>query len=132
MVRLNRLLALAASALSLVTEAHIAGRKVNIDPSSNGLQDVVTWDKHTIFVHGKRVLFYSGEFHPFRFAELKLPYAIIVDRIRLPVADLYLDVFQKIRALGYNGVSFYVDWVIRNSIGPLGCLKTNHLPTGSS
>lgn len=71
MVRLNRLLALAAAGLSVVTEAAvIAGRKVNIDPSSNGLQDIVTWDKHTIFVHGKRVLFYSGEFHPFRFANL--------------------------------------------------------------
>lgn len=31
---------------------------------------------------------------------------------RLPVADLYLDVFQKIRALGYTGVSFYVDWAL--------------------
>lgn len=26
--------------------------------------------------------------------------------------DLYLDIFQKIRALGYNGVSFYVDWAL--------------------
>lgn len=31
---------------------------------------------------------------------------------RLPVPDLWLDVFQKIRALGYNGVSFYVDWAL--------------------
>jgi len=60
------------------------------------LQDIVTWDEHTIFVHGKRVLIYSGEFHPFR----------------LPVPSLWLDVFQKIKALGYNGVSFYVDWAL--------------------
>ena len=60
------------------------------------LQDIVTWDKHSIFVHGQRVLFYSGEFHPYR----------------TPVAGLYLDVFQKIRALGYTGVSFYVDWAL--------------------
>lgn len=26
--------------------------------------------------------------------------------------SLYLDIFQKIRALGYNGVSFYVDWAL--------------------
>lgn len=39
-------------------------------------------------------MFYSGEFHPFR----------------LPVPGLWLDVFQKIKALGYTGVSFYVDW----------------------
>jgi hypothetical protein len=30
----------------------------------------------------------------------------------LPVPDLYLDLFQKIKALGYNGVSFYVDWAL--------------------
>lgn len=42
------------------------------------------------------MLFYSGEFHPFR----------------LPVPSLWLDVFQKIRALGYNGVSVYWDWAL--------------------
>lgn len=31
---------------------------------------------------------------------------------RLPVASLYLDVFQKIKAMGYNGVSFYVHWAL--------------------
>ena len=41
-------------------------------------------------------MFYSGEFHPFR----------------LPVTDLWFDVFQKIKALGYSGVSFYVDWAL--------------------
>jgi len=30
----------------------------------------------------------------------------------LPVPTLYLDIFQKIKALGYNGVSFYVDWAL--------------------
>ena len=58
------------------------------------LQDIVTWDQHSIFVNGDRVLFYSGEVHPFR----------------LPVPGLWLDIFQKIRAMGYTGVSFYVDW----------------------
>ena len=41
-------------------------------------------------------MFYSGEVHPFR----------------LPVPSLFLDVFQKIKALGYNGVSFYTDWAL--------------------
>ena len=39
-------------------------------------------------------MLYSGEFHPFR----------------LPVPGLWLDIFQKIKALGFNGVSFYTDW----------------------
>ena len=60
------------------------------------LQDIVTYDSHSISVHGQRVLFYSGEFHPYR----------------LPVPGLWLDVLQKIRALGYTGVSFYIDWAV--------------------
>ncbi|KAI1841888.1 hypothetical protein JX265_010802 [Neoarthrinium moseri] len=59
-------------------------------------QDLVTWDQHSLFVRGERILFYSGEFHPWR----------------LPVPDLWFDVFQKIKALGYTGVSFYVDWAL--------------------
>jgi len=31
---------------------------------------------------------------------------------RLPVPGLWLDVFQKIRALSYTGVSFYIDWAL--------------------
>nr|POF02402.1 putative beta-galactosidase a [Quercus suber] len=38
----------------------------------------------------------TGEFHPFR----------------LPVPGLWLDVFQKIKSLGYSGVSFYTDWAL--------------------
>ncbi|KAJ5391927.1 hypothetical protein N7509_007417 [Penicillium cosmopolitanum] len=62
--------------------------------TGNGLQDLVTWDKHSVFVRGERIMIFSGEFHPFR----------------LPVPGLWLDVFQKIKSMGFNGVSFYVDW----------------------
>lgn len=64
--------------------------------NTRALQDIVTYDEHSLFVRGERILFFSGEFHPFR----------------LPVPGLWLDVFQKIKALGYNGVSFYVDWAL--------------------
>ncbi|KPI35301.1 Beta-galactosidase [Cyphellophora attinorum] len=67
-----------------------------ITRESDGLQDIVTWDEKSIFVRGERVVIYSGEFHPFR----------------LPVPDLWLDIFQKIKALGYNGVSFYINWAL--------------------
>ncbi|KAI9813151.1 MAG: hypothetical protein M1827_004373 [Pycnora praestabilis] len=60
------------------------------------LQDIVTWDEHSVFVRGERVLLYNGEFHPFR----------------LPVPGLWLDIFQKIKALGFSGVSFYSDWAL--------------------
>jgi beta-galactosidase GanA len=36
----------------------------------------------------------AGEFHPFR----------------LPVPGLWLDIFQKIKAMGFTAVSFYVYW----------------------
>ena len=56
----------------------------------------VTWDEHSLFVHGERIMLFNGEYHPFR----------------LPVPSLYLDVFQKIKALGFSGVSFYTDWAL--------------------
>ena len=31
---------------------------------------------------------------------------------RLPVPSLWLDVFQKVKALGFNCVSFYLDWAL--------------------
>ena len=34
------------------------------------------------------------------------------DRDRLPVPGLWLDIFQKIKAIGFNAVSFYVDWAL--------------------
>lgn len=33
-------------------------------------------------------------------------------RYRLPVPSLWLDVFQKIKALGFNCVSFYTNWAL--------------------
>lgn len=56
----------------------------------------VTYDKHSLLVHGQRIFIFAGEFHPFR----------------LPVPDLWLDILQKIKAMGYNTVSFYIDWAL--------------------
>jgi hypothetical protein len=58
------------------------------------LQNIVTWDSHSIFVRGERIMLFNGEFHPYR----------------LPVTSLWLDVFQKLKSAGFSGVSFYVDW----------------------
>ncbi|CCF47615.1 beta-galactosidase [Colletotrichum higginsianum] len=41
-------------------------------------------------------MIFSGEIHPFR----------------LPVPSLWLDLFQKAKAIGLNTVSFYVDWAL--------------------
>lgn len=39
-------------------------------------------------------MIFSGEFHPFR----------------LPVPSLWTDVLEKVKALGLNTVSIYIDW----------------------
>ncbi|KAJ5611498.1 beta-galactosidase, partial [Penicillium herquei] len=78
-----------------------------IKRDTDSLQDIVTWDDKSIFVHGERVILLSGEFHPFR----------------LPSPDLWLDVFQKIRALGYSAVSFYVNWALLE--GDRGQIRTD-------
>jgi len=54
----------------------------------------VAWDAYSLIVGGKRIVVWSGEIHPFR----------------LPDPARWRDVIQKMRALGFNGVSFYFDW----------------------
>ncbi|KAG5981044.1 hypothetical protein E4U55_003363 [Claviceps digitariae] len=66
------------------------------DRRANSIHEFVTWDAHSLFIRGERAMMFSGEFHPFR----------------LPVPSLYLDVFEKIKAMGFNMVSFYVDWAL--------------------
>lgn len=31
------------------------------------LQDVVTWDEHSLMIHGERIMIFSAEMHPFRY-----------------------------------------------------------------
>ncbi|KZM26721.1 uncharacterized protein EKO05_0008805 [Ascochyta rabiei] len=98
-MRLNQVLAwVTLSLLPTQATARALGSKPSdlIIAERAPLQDIVTWDEHSLIVHGKRVIFWGGEVHPFR----------------LPVPSLWLDIFQKIKALGYNGVSIYTPWVL--------------------
>ncbi|KAJ6184831.1 hypothetical protein N7519_006132 [Penicillium mononematosum] len=90
LVKTSRLFTLLSAVANLV----LASSKTHNKPENNGLQDLLTWDQHSIIVRGERLMIFSGEFHPFR----------------LPVPGLRLDVFQKIKGMGFTGVSFYVDW----------------------
>ncbi|TFK43322.1 glycoside hydrolase family 35 protein [Crucibulum laeve] len=56
----------------------------------------VTWDEYSFKINGERLMLFSGEVHPYR----------------MPVQSLHLDVFQKIKAMGFNAISFYVFWGI--------------------
>jgi beta-galactosidase GanA len=54
----------------------------------------VGWDSHSLFINGKREMIWSGEFHPFR----------------LPSPETWPDIFQKMKASGFNTVTLYFDW----------------------
>ena len=63
---------------------------------STGLTTDVEWDEHSLYIFGQRVFILSGEVHPWR----------------VPNPDLWADIFQKIKANGFNTVSFYVHWAL--------------------
>lgn len=90
------LAALAAGALLKPATAAPHQAEVDLARSDNGqlLQNIVTWDGDSISVHGERVFLLSAEYHHFR----------------LPVSSLWIDNFQKIKAMGFNTVSFYTYW----------------------
>ncbi|KAJ6079896.1 hypothetical protein N7467_009649 [Penicillium canescens] len=65
-----------------------------VSATDNGKTTDVTWDKYSLSIKGERVFVFSGEFH----------------YQRLPVPELWLDVFQKLRSNGFNAVSIYFFW----------------------
>ncbi|KAL4914908.1 putative beta-galactosidase A [Aspergillus aurantiobrunneus] len=60
------------------------------------LQKYVTWDEKSLFINGERAMIFAAEIHPWR----------------LPVPSLWKDILHKVKALGFNCVSFYVDWAL--------------------
>ncbi|PSK34590.1 hypothetical protein B9Z65_8916 [Elsinoe australis] len=67
---------------------------------TNNLTDLVAWDPYSLYVNGERVFLYSGEFH----------------YQRLPVPELWLDVFQKFKANGFNSISVYFFWSFHSPV----------------
>lgn len=79
----------------LAAELSSSAPSASVNSTANAqLQNLVTWDGDSIRVHGERIMFFSGEVHPFR----------------LPVPGTWLDIFQKLRAGGFSGASFYLMW----------------------
>ena len=56
--------------------------------SNDGLADLVSWDPYSLTVNGSRVFVFSGEIH----------------YQRMPVPEMWLDIFQKFRANGFNAI----------------------------
>jgi hypothetical protein len=44
----------------------MSGKPSHFIKDKRALQNIVTYDEHSLFVHGERVMLYSGEYHPFR------------------------------------------------------------------
>ncbi|KAK7061407.1 beta-galactosidase [Favolaschia claudopus] len=63
---------------------------------NDGFQNIVTWDEYSLLINGSRLNIFSGEVHPYR----------------MPSQSLHLDVFQKIKSLGFNAISAYFYWGI--------------------
>lgn len=100
MMRFHHILSFCAAALqccNAINSGH-ASELVMQDErhERDPLQNIVTWDAKSLFIHGERVMVWSGEVQPFR----------------LPVPTLWIDVFEKVKALGFNAVSFYVYWAL--------------------
>lgn len=54
----------------------------------------ITFDKYSFLIDGKRTYLWSGEVHPYR----------------LPSPELWPDIFQKMKAAGFNTASIYFSW----------------------
>ncbi|THH31612.1 hypothetical protein EUX98_g2597 [Antrodiella citrinella] len=89
-----------ATARSTVSSVTASESVVLAEPprNSTGLTDAVQWDNYTLFINDQRIFIHSGEFHTFR----------------LPIPDLWLDIFQKMVASGLNAVSIYIHWGLTN------------------
>jgi hypothetical protein len=85
------------AALAIASLANALLGQIPLDGQSMLLQNNVTWDDHSLFINGQRLMIFSGEIHPFR----------------LPVPSLWVDVLQKIKALGLNTVSVYMNWACK-------------------
>ncbi|NUR59081.1 MAG: cellulase family glycosylhydrolase, partial [Catenulispora sp.] len=94
----------AAIAASALIFGSVAGAHASPAPSGNiapataaapaAIPHTVTLDGYSFLVDGNRTYLWSGEFHYFR----------------LPSPSLWLDIFQKMKAAGFNATSLYFDW----------------------
>ncbi|CAE6404215.1 unnamed protein product [Rhizoctonia solani] len=59
----------------------------------------VSFDQHSLLLDGKRIMVFSGEFHPWR----------------LPSTALWRDVLEKMKPAGFDAVSIYFHWRLSES-----------------
>jgi len=72
----------------------LAAAAASAEPPTGPTAHSVSFDSYSFLIDGKRTYVWSGEFHPFR----------------LPSPALWKDVFQKMKAAGFNTASIYFSW----------------------
>ncbi|TIA26722.1 hypothetical protein D6C81_00485 [Aureobasidium pullulans] len=77
--------------------------------TDNGLTTQVTWDPYSLMVNGERLFVFSGEF----------AYE------RVPVPEMWSDIFQKFKANGFNAVSMYFFWSYHSASRDIFDLETS-------
>lgn len=87
-------IALVAGVTAPAVAQDAGGRASAAAPAAGPQAHTVTLDGYSFLVDGKRTYLWSGEFHYFR----------------LPSPDLWRDIFQKMKAAGFNATSLYFDW----------------------
>jgi len=63
LTRLTLALSLAAAVSALPSSGQYPRNDLTklITRESSGLQDIITWDEHSLFIHGERLALWSGE-----------------------------------------------------------------------
>ncbi|MGW0424889.1 beta-galactosidase [Streptomyces sp. NPDC003015] len=87
-------LALAVGLTAPAAAREAGGTAPAAAPAADPQPHTVSLDGYSFLVDGKRTYLWSGEFHYFR----------------LPSPDLWRDIFQKMKAAGFNSTSLYFDW----------------------
>lgn len=82
--------------LALIALFFSTAKSLGIPFDSYSLARAVTWDSYSLFIHGQRTFILSAEVHPWR----------------MPNPELWADILQKVRANGFNTVSFYTNWAL--------------------
>ncbi|KAF9016420.1 hypothetical protein BDZ89DRAFT_1045808 [Hymenopellis radicata] len=128
------LLPAALLAATSLIHAHLVGRQSTADESSKYVMPVgspnfyngqssaaVTLDQHSLLLDGKRLMVFSGEFHPFR----------------LPAPELWWDVMEKalglsapnaeeVRLTEHNDLAAFLD--VCKAVGILVIVRPGHVP----
>ncbi|KAG4436423.1 hypothetical protein IFR05_008097 [Cadophora sp. M221] len=81
-------------ALGLVSLVQFVVAETQWPIHNNTLNSVVEWDHYSYIIKGQRLFIWSGEIHYWR----------------IPVPELWIDILEKVKAAGFNAVSFYGHW----------------------